>query len=126
MPLLVLLILGELYYFYPACFETSSAFASSSSRGTHWHAFLKLPNLPVDHALDFPPPPYPKVLLFFRMISQNPSPHPTLVSHQSATNANKTVSLFFSNSFFLIPVFHFPWSEKGREARLTKAASHTA
>ncbi|ORY54587.1 gpr fun34 family protein [Pseudomassariella vexata] len=22
-----------------------------------------------------------------------------------------------SNSFFLIPVFHFPWSEKGREAR---------
>ncbi|KAJ4422259.1 Meiotically up-regulated protein 86 protein [Gnomoniopsis sp. IMI 355080] len=31
-----------------------------------------------------------------------------------------------SNSLFLIPVFHFPWSEKGREARLTKAASHTA
>ncbi|CAN8100836.1 unnamed protein product [Discula destructiva] len=30
------------------------------------------------------------------------------------------------NSFFIIPVFHFPWSEKGREARLTKAASHTA
>ncbi|KAF3762151.1 hypothetical protein M406DRAFT_264795, partial [Cryphonectria parasitica EP155] len=30
-----------------------------------------------------------------------------------------------SNSFFLIPVFHFPWSEKGREARLTKQASHT-
>ncbi|KAJ9143933.1 hypothetical protein NKR19_g6667 [Coniochaeta hoffmannii] len=24
-----------------------------------------------------------------------------------------------SNSFFLIPVFHFPWSEKGREARKT-------
>lgn len=23
-----------------------------------------------------------------------------------------------SNSFFLIPVFHFPWSEKGREARI--------
>ncbi|GAP85463.2 putative gpr fun34 family protein [Rosellinia necatrix] len=23
-----------------------------------------------------------------------------------------------SNSFFLIPVFHFPWSEKGREARV--------
>lgn len=23
-----------------------------------------------------------------------------------------------SNSFFIIPVFHFPWSEKGREARL--------
>ena len=22
------------------------------------------------------------------------------------------------NSFFLVPVFHFPWSEKGREARL--------
>ena len=22
-----------------------------------------------------------------------------------------------SNSFFLIPVAHFPWSEKGREAR---------
>lgn len=22
-----------------------------------------------------------------------------------------------SNSFFLIPVFHFPWSEKGRAAR---------
>ncbi|KAL2194128.1 GPR1/FUN34/yaaH family-domain-containing protein [Corynascus similis CBS 632.67] len=28
-----------------------------------------------------------------------------------------------SNSFFLIPVFHFPWSEKGREARLAKTAS---
>lgn len=23
-----------------------------------------------------------------------------------------------SNSFFIIPVFHFPWSEKGREARV--------
>ncbi|KAM7191914.1 GPR1/FUN34/yaaH family domain containing protein [Rhypophila sp. PSN 637] len=30
-----------------------------------------------------------------------------------------------SNSFFLIPVFHFPWSEKGREQRLAKAESHT-
>jgi succinate-acetate transporter protein len=28
-----------------------------------------------------------------------------------------------SNSFFLIPVFHFPWSEKGRELRLAKSAS---
>ncbi|KAI0466167.1 gpr fun34 family protein [Xylaria cf. heliscus] len=26
-----------------------------------------------------------------------------------------------SNSFFLIPVFHFPWSEKGREARAKTA-----
>ncbi|KAH6847048.1 GPR1/FUN34/yaaH family-domain-containing protein [Chaetomium sp. MPI-CAGE-AT-0009] len=31
-----------------------------------------------------------------------------------------------SNSFFLIPVFHFPWSEKGREARLAKTASRSA
>jgi hypothetical protein len=32
-----------------------------------------------------------------------------------------------SNSFFLIPVFHFPWSEKGREERLaSKTASNTA
>ncbi|KAM7191140.1 GPR1/FUN34/yaaH family domain containing protein [Naviculisporaceae sp. PSN 640] len=31
-----------------------------------------------------------------------------------------------SNSFFLIPVFHFPWSEKGREQRLAKQESHTA
>jgi hypothetical protein len=23
----------------------------------------------------------------------------------------------FSNSFFVIPVAHFPWSEKGRERR---------
>ncbi|KAH8887337.1 hypothetical protein GQ53DRAFT_749817 [Thozetella sp. PMI_491] len=30
-----------------------------------------------------------------------------------------------SNSFFLIPVFHFPWSEKGRETRLAKPESHT-
>lgn len=30
---------------------------------------------------------------------------------------------FNSNSFFLIPVFHFPWSEKGREARLAKVAT---
>lgn len=30
-----------------------------------------------------------------------------------------------SNSFFLIPVFHFPWSEKGREQRLAKSASRT-
>ncbi|KAK4229229.1 GPR1/FUN34/yaaH family-domain-containing protein [Podospora fimiseda] len=28
-----------------------------------------------------------------------------------------------SNSFFLIPVFHFPWSEKGREVRLARAAT---
>jgi succinate-acetate transporter protein len=26
-----------------------------------------------------------------------------------------------SNSFFLIPVFHFPWSEKGRESRMAKS-----
>lgn len=26
-----------------------------------------------------------------------------------------------SNSFFLIPVAHFPWSEKGREARKKKS-----
>jgi succinate-acetate transporter protein len=32
----------------------------------------------------------------------------------------------FSNSFFLIPVFHFPWSEKGRENRAAaKADTHT-
>jgi succinate-acetate transporter protein len=30
-----------------------------------------------------------------------------------------------SNSLFLIPVFHFPWSEKGREAKIAKTASHT-
>lgn len=30
-----------------------------------------------------------------------------------------------SNSFFLIPVFHFPWSEKGREVRLAKTERHT-
>ncbi|ROV94840.1 hypothetical protein VPNG_09294 [Cytospora leucostoma] len=29
------------------------------------------------------------------------------------------------NSFFLVPVFHFPWSEKGREVRLAKSMSHT-
>lgn len=29
-----------------------------------------------------------------------------------------------SNSFFLIPVFHFPWSEKGRSARAAHAAAH--
>ncbi|KAK3989713.1 GPR1/FUN34/yaaH family-domain-containing protein [Cladorrhinum sp. PSN332] len=28
-----------------------------------------------------------------------------------------------SNSFFLIPVFHFPWSEQGREVRLARAAT---
>jgi len=27
-----------------------------------------------------------------------------------------------SNSFFLIPVFHFPWSEKGREERIAAKA----
>jgi len=30
-----------------------------------------------------------------------------------------------SNSFFLIPVFHFPWSEKGREAKLAKSERAT-
>ncbi|KAI0400779.1 gpr fun34 family protein [Xylaria palmicola] len=30
-----------------------------------------------------------------------------------------------SNSFFIIPVFHFPWSEKGREARV-KSPRETA
>ncbi|KAL8364830.1 hypothetical protein RB595_003892 [Gaeumannomyces hyphopodioides] len=29
-----------------------------------------------------------------------------------------------SNSLFLIPVFHFPWSEKGRSARAAHAAAH--
>lgn len=28
-----------------------------------------------------------------------------------------------SNSFFLIPVFHFPWSEKGRKTRLSRTAT---
>ena len=33
----------------------------------------------------------------------------------------------YSNSFFLIPVFHFPWSVKGREDRLAaKAGAATA
>ncbi|KFX88798.1 hypothetical protein O988_08901 [Pseudogymnoascus sp. VKM F-3808] len=30
-----------------------------------------------------------------------------------------------SNSFFIIPVAHFPWSEKGREARGVKTAAET-
>jgi len=30
-----------------------------------------------------------------------------------------------SNSFFLVPVFHFPWSEKGREARMAKQTAQT-
>ncbi|KAK3362015.1 GPR1/FUN34/yaaH family-domain-containing protein [Lasiosphaeria ovina] len=30
-----------------------------------------------------------------------------------------------SNSFFLIPVFHFPWSEKGREIRVNKSERDT-
>lgn len=28
-----------------------------------------------------------------------------------------------SNSFFIIPVFHFPWSEKGRASRREAAAA---
>ncbi|KAJ5911810.1 uncharacterized protein N7473_001113 [Penicillium subrubescens] len=31
-----------------------------------------------------------------------------------------------SNSFFVVPVVHFPWSEKGRSARLRKTASGAA
>lgn len=34
-------------------------------------------------------------------------------------------TLLNSNSFFLIPVFHFPWSEKGREARLARSETNT-
>ncbi|KAK5659269.1 hypothetical protein OQA88_1361 [Cercophora sp. LCS_1] len=30
-----------------------------------------------------------------------------------------------SNSFFLVPVFHFPWSEKGRENKADRRASKT-
>ncbi|KAI9840860.1 MAG: hypothetical protein M1838_003877 [Thelocarpon superellum] len=30
-----------------------------------------------------------------------------------------------SNSFFLIPVLHFPWSDKGRESRLAKTERQT-
>ncbi|OBT82388.1 hypothetical protein VE02_08491 [Pseudogymnoascus sp. 03VT05] len=30
-----------------------------------------------------------------------------------------------SNSFFVIPVAHFPWSDKGREARVTKTERET-
>jgi hypothetical protein len=33
--------------------------------------------------------------------------------------------MFRSNSFFQVPVFHFPWSDKGKELRATKAAHHT-
>jgi hypothetical protein len=31
-----------------------------------------------------------------------------------------------SNSFFVVPVLHFPWSEKGRSARLRKTTSEAA
>lgn len=30
-----------------------------------------------------------------------------------------------SNSFFVVPVAHFPWSDKGRESRMKKTESHT-
>jgi succinate-acetate transporter protein len=30
-----------------------------------------------------------------------------------------------SNSFFSVPVIHFPWSDKGRELRKAKSAEHT-
>jgi hypothetical protein len=30
-----------------------------------------------------------------------------------------------SNSFFLIPVFHFPWSEKGQQERLARTGTRT-
>lgn len=30
-----------------------------------------------------------------------------------------------SNSWFMVPVIHFPWSEKGQEIRKTKSAEHT-
>lgn len=71
-----------------------------------------------------PPPPGRKCYFFFRMI---PQPTSDLLFHTKVQQMlTKRFLFFFSNSFFLIPVFHFPWSEKGREARLTKAASHTA
>jgi hypothetical protein len=36
------------------------------------------------------------------------------------------MSIFYSNSFFVIPVFHFPWSVKGRERRaVTKTERET-
>lgn len=31
---------------------------------------------------------------------------------------DSSANIYLSNSFFLIPVFHFPWSEKGRENRI--------
>jgi succinate-acetate transporter protein len=31
-----------------------------------------------------------------------------------------------SNSFFIIPVAHFPWSEKGRQERRMEKNEHTA
>lgn len=53
------------------------------------------------------------------------APSPLHGFPQKTNEANIGCPHLSSNSFFLIPVFHFPWSEKGREARLTKSASHT-
>lgn len=46
--------------------------------------------------------------------------------HQMHEMQYADATSLYSNSFFLIPVFHFPWSEKGREARLAKVASRTS
>ena len=53
-----------------------------------------------------------------------PSPLPGFEPHHENRLADATPSLH-SNSFFLIPVFHFPWSEKGREERLAAKTSNT-
>lgn len=67
---------------------------------------------------------FPSFPTFFFSICYPPPP---LCSNlRLKLKAKLTVTLLlFSNSFFLIPVFHFPWSEKGREARLSKQTSHT-
>jgi succinate-acetate transporter protein len=58
--------------------------------------------------------------------SRNPRHVPTSPAPLSNHwNISLTLSTH-SNSFFLIPVFHFPWSEKGRENRIAKSESHTA
>lgn len=51
---------------------------------------------------------------FFSRSLHNVTGQPQLCLPQKLTLSRN------SNSFFLIPVFHFPWSEKGREARKTE------
>lgn len=50
---------------------------------------------------------------------------PPFVSRSALCDEQNQLTFFRSNSFFVVPVLHFPWSVKAREAREAKTERET-